>query len=74
MVGATVVVRAGGLSQAQAALSQSSFYSHDDLRLHFGLGALTEAEVEVRWPSGAVDKRTHVRAGRILVVREGTKP
>jgi len=29
----------GGRTQAQAVLSQSSYYSHDDLRLHFGLGA-----------------------------------
>jgi len=74
-LGATVVVRAGGLAQAQAVLSQSSFYSHDDLRLHFGLGTLKVADsVEVRWPSGAVDKRTHVPAGRTLVVRETTAP
>jgi enediyne biosynthesis protein E4 len=70
-LGATVVVRAGGLAQVQVALSQSSFYSHDDRRLHFGLGALTEAEVEVRWPSGTVDKHTHVPAGRLTTIREG---
>ena len=41
--------------QAQAVLSQSSYYSHDDLRAHFGLGAAARAErLEVRWPSGAV--------------------
>ena len=38
-IGATVVVTAGGRRQARAVLSQSSYYSHDDLRLHFGLGA-----------------------------------
>jgi len=37
-VGATVVVTAGGLRQARVVLSQSSYYSHDDLRAHFGLG------------------------------------
>ena len=52
-IGATVVVTAGGPRQARAVLSQSSYYSHDDLRLHFGLGAATRADrVEVRWPSG----------------------
>ena len=55
-IGATVIVTAGGRRQARAVLSQSSYYSHDDLRLHFGLGAARAAElVEVRWPSGAVD-------------------
>ena len=37
-IGATVLVTAGGRTQARAVLSQSSYYSHDDLRLHFGLG------------------------------------
>ena len=36
--GATVVVSSAGSRQAQAVLSQSSYYSHDDRRLHFGLG------------------------------------
>ena len=30
--------------QARAVVSQSSYYSHDDLRLHFGLGAAATAE------------------------------
>ena len=34
-------------------LSQSSFTSQSDLRLHFGLGSSTETgEITVRWPSG----------------------
>src|SRR5262249_4623372 len=37
-IGATVIVTADGKRQARAVLSQSSYYSHDDLRLHFGLG------------------------------------
>ena len=38
-IGATVRVTAAGRTQAQAVLSQSSYYSVNDLRLHFGLGA-----------------------------------
>jgi hypothetical protein len=73
-IGATVIVTAGGRRQARAALSQSSYYSHDDLRLHFGLGTARAAErVEVRWPSGAVDLLRGVSAGR-LTVREGEAP
>jgi len=37
-IGATVTVNAGGRRQRQDVLSQSSFYSQSDLRLHFGLG------------------------------------
>jgi enediyne biosynthesis protein E4 len=50
-LGARVTVTAAGRSQVREVLSQSSFYSQNDLRLHFGLGAATEAEtVEIRWP------------------------
>jgi hypothetical protein len=71
-LGATVMVTAGGRTQARPVLSQSSYYSHDDLRAHFGLGASARADrVEVRWPNGHVDVRTGVSAGQVVTVREG---
>jgi enediyne biosynthesis protein E4 len=71
-LGATVRVKAGGRIQAQAVLSQSSYFSHDDLRLHFGLGPSEAAEtVEVRWPSGRVDVLNNVRGGRVVSIKEG---
>src|SRR5262245_4138450 len=74
-LGATVIVTAGGRKQARPVLSQTSYYSVDDLRPHFGLGPLRAAErVEVRWPSGQVDVRENVPAGRVLTVREGKGP
>ena len=33
-----------GARQARAVLSQSSYYSHDDLRAHFGLGPALRAD------------------------------
>ena len=52
-IGATVIVTAGGRRQARVLLSQSSYYSCGDLRLHFGLGSASRVdEIEVRWPSG----------------------
>jgi hypothetical protein len=72
-LGATVVVTSGGSRQAQAVLSQSSYYSHDDLRLHFGLGKSEKAdEVEVRWPSGEVDVLRGVAGRRVVVIEEGS--
>ena len=69
-----MVVTAGGRTQAQAVLSQSSYYSHDDLRLHFGLGPPSAAEViEVRWPSGQVDVLKDVEGGRVVTIREGSQ-
>ena len=71
-LGATVRVTANGRTQARAVLSQSSYYSHDDLRLHFGLGpAASASRVEVRWPSGGTSVLEDVPAGRVVTVREG---
>ena len=71
-LGATVVVSVAGRRQARAVLSQTSYYSHDDLRLHFGLGANAKADqIEVRWPSGQVDVLKDVAGRRVVTVREG---
>jgi hypothetical protein len=72
-LGATVVVASGGFRQAQAVLSQGSYYSHNDLRLHFGLGKAEKAdEIEVRWPSGEVDTLRDVAARRAITIQEGS--
>ncbi|HYT77362.1 MAG TPA: ASPIC/UnbV domain-containing protein, partial [Vicinamibacterales bacterium] len=71
-IGATVRLTAGGHTRAQAVLSQSSYYSHDDLRLHFGLGSAVSADtIEVRWPRGRTEVFTHVRGGRVVSIKEG---
>jgi hypothetical protein len=70
-IGATVLVTAGGRTQARAVLSQSSYYSHDDLRQHFGLGAATRVDrIEIRWPSGARQQLTQVPVRQVVRVRE----
>jgi hypothetical protein len=51
-------------------LSQSSFYSQSDLRLHFGLGEATTADIEIRWPSGAVQTLRGMKADQIVTIRE----
>jgi hypothetical protein len=72
-LGATVTVTAGGHVQARAALSQSSYASHDDLRLHFGLGSRSKADrVEVRWPSGERDVFVDLEGRRVIRLREGS--
>jgi len=72
-LGATVIVSSGGSRQAQAVLSQSSYYSHDDLRLHFGLGRSEKADaIEVRWPSGEVDVLRDVAGRRVVTIVEGS--
>lgn len=71
-IGARVIVTAGGRRQRQDVLSQSSFYSQSELRLHFGLGQNDFAEmVEIRWPSGLVERRERVAANQTLKLKEG---
>ena len=73
-IGALVTVSAGGRITARSVLSQSSYYSHDDLRLHFGLGAASRADqVEVAWPSGQVDRLRDVEGRRVVTLREGER-
>jgi hypothetical protein len=71
-LGASVRVTAGGRTQTRTVLSQSSYYSHDDLRVHFGLGAADRADtIEVRWPDGRLQTVRDVRGGRVVRIREG---
>ncbi|HXW08013.1 MAG TPA: CRTAC1 family protein [Vicinamibacterales bacterium] len=70
-IGATVIATAEGRRQARAVLSQASYYSHDDLRLHFGLGPATVAQIEVRWPSGRIDRVEGVPLRSTLRIVEG---
>jgi hypothetical protein len=72
-IGATVRVTAGGRVQARAVLSQSSYYSLDDLRAHFGLGDAARVDrVEVTWPDGRTESATNVAADRSVVFVEGS--
>jgi hypothetical protein len=71
-IGARVVVRYGKKSQAQEVLSQSSFYSTNDFRLHFGLGSEKTADIAIRWPNGAHEELKEVAADQLIVVKEGT--
>jgi hypothetical protein len=71
-IGARVVARYGGRAQAQEVTAQSSFYSANDRRLHFGLGPATSAELLIRWPNGATETVANVEADQLVVVREGS--
>ena len=73
-IGASVVVTAGGKRQRQDVLSQSSFYSQNDLRLHFGLGEARVADsIEIRWPLGELQTLRDVAGDRIVTIREPSR-
>ncbi len=71
-VGARVVIITGQGRQVAQRLGGGSYLSACDGRLHFGLGAATSIQsVEVRWPSGHLDRWTHVIADTGYLLREG---
>ena len=71
-IGARVTARYGNRTQAQEVTAQSSFYSANDRRLHFGLGAAASAELTVRWPNGMTEKIAGVESNQLVVIREGS--
>ena len=71
-IGARVTVRYGDKMQAQEVLSQSSYLSVNDSRLHFGLGAATRVDVEIRWPLGHIETLAGVAADQLIYVNEGS--
>jgi hypothetical protein len=72
-IGATVTVEAGGLKQTDAVVSQSSYISHNDARLHFGLGKADRVDkFTVRWPNGLVEQFPGAPAGHLALLVESS--
>jgi hypothetical protein len=99
-IGAQVTVRATPASESSATAtasatpqpsawmqevrSGSSYNSSSDLRLHFGLGSITNVSVTVRWPSGltesfgspsldsAIKSQGTIKIDRIITLKEGS--
>lgn len=70
-IGALITLTVNGHSSIRTIASQSSYYSHDDARVHFGLGSSKRAEsIVIRWPAGTVQSLTDVAGDRIVRVRE----
>lgn len=69
-IGSKVIARYGGKQQAQTVMAQSSFYSVNDRRLHFGLGQNTHADLEIHWTNGSIEKINGVEANRLVTVKE----
>jgi hypothetical protein len=70
-IGARVIAHYGNKVQAQALVSQSSYYSCNDPRLHFGLGSATKAAIEIYWPSGLHERHEEIAVNQLVTVREG---
>jgi len=70
-IGARVKVTTGARSQIDEVMSGSSYYSQNDLRLHFGLGkAATVDAIEIAWPSGVKESFKNLAVNQLLIVQE----
>ncbi len=71
-IGAVVRVAVGSDVHSQMLRSGSSYLSASELVLTVGLGRNSKADsVEIRWPSGQIDRLTNVAAGQTITVTEG---
>jgi enediyne biosynthesis protein E4 len=70
-IGARVLVHYGGKVQARCVTSQVSYLSVNDPRLHFGLGGVSTADIEVHWPAGTSETFRGVAADRLVTIAEG---
>ena len=70
-IGARVIARYAGKTQAQAVLSQSSFFSCNDPRLHFGLGTATSVDLDVYWPNGLHQVVKPISPNQLVTIKEG---
>jgi len=71
-IGTRVEATVGDHRQIAEVRSGGSYLSHNDSRVHFGLGKATRVErLEVRWPSGLVETFEDIQADRFLTLTEG---
>ena len=72
-VGARVTISAGGRRHVAQRYGGGSYLSATDPLIHFGLGDAASIDwVEVRWPSGVVNRFHHFEVDAAYHLREGT--
>jgi len=58
-------------SQIDEVRSGGSYYSQNDLRVHFGLGKNQKVKtLEIQWPSGQVETMSNIAANQLITVKE----
>jgi len=80
-IGSRVLVTAKTVPAAEKPLVQmdelrsgGSYFSQNDMRMHFGLELATKVDlVEIRWLSGQIDKLQDLEVNRLYVIQEGGK-
>ncbi len=73
-IGARIIVTAGGRKRVSEVMSGGSYYSSNSLVSHFGLGSIsTVDQLEIRWPSGLVQKWSALAVNQRLTATEGVE-
>jgi hypothetical protein len=71
-VGATLRLKAGGMTQREDILSGGSFMSSNDQRAHFGIGDARNVDhLEIHWPDGTVQEVAVSGVDAIYTIVEG---
>jgi hypothetical protein len=72
-IGARITLKAGPRLFVDEVRSGSSYISNNDVRVHFGLGTATKIDsVEVRWPSGLLERFENLAVDAIHTLKEGS--
>jgi hypothetical protein len=70
-IGAEVKLTTAKFSQFATVTTAGSYLSSSDKRVHFGLGSEASAQsIEIRWPSGILQKLSNIRADQALQIDE----
>ena len=71
-IGARISLQAGGRTRVDEVRSGSSYSSNSDMRVHFGLGQTAKVDfVQVRWPSGLVERFEGSPVDSVHELKEG---
>src|SRR5262245_40347178 len=69
--GALIKVAAGNRSYAAEARCAFGFLMQSDRRVHFGIGKAEQVDnIEIRWPSGTLQRLANIKSDRILKITE----
>jgi len=72
-IGARITMKAGSRNFVDEVRSGSSYISNNDMRVHFGLGAATKIDwVQIRWPSGLIERFEGLGIDAIHTLKEGS--
>ena len=59
-------------AQIDEVRSGGGYFSQNDLRVHFGIGKAEKVDLlEIRWPSGLIEKVENIKPNQVIYVKEG---